>query len=364
MRSVSVQLEGSYKNSYEVQIGRDILDTLALRAMGSSWGSRYIVITDPFVSPLHCHKVLKAFNNLGLNTEVIEISRNNSSKDIDAALGVIRTLLVLGADRSSCLMALGGGSVGDLTGFVASIYMRGIPYVQIPTTLLAQVDSSIGGKTGLDLEEGKNLIGTFYQPRGVFSDLAFLETLSPLQIRDGIAEVVKYGLIEEPELLSYLESHLDLIKKTDPQVMEEIVFRCCNIKKRFVEMDEKDLGVRRILNFGHTVGHALEAESRYELSHGQAISVGMLSEARISWRLGHLPLAELERIEALLASFELPVRIPQGVSVQGILMRLEKDKKRLGKDLPFVLLRRSGLPFMETNIPRKLVEEVLEELRA
>ncbi len=254
--------------------------------------------------------------------------------------------------------------VGDLTGFLASIYMRGIPYLQVPTSLLAQVDSGIGGKTGVDLEEGKNLIGTFYQPKAVFVDSAFLKTLPITQIREGLAEVLKYGLIEEPEIIRELESEPNLAENPQLERLEALVERCCLIKKRFVEMDERDRGLRRILNFGHTVGHALEAASDYRISHGEAVALGMVAATRLSARLTRFPLEESFRLERLLGRLGLPSRIPRGVCLEEILEAMERDKKKESGKAQLVLLRRPGLPFLQEGVPLEHLREVLEELQA
>jgi 3-dehydroquinate synthase len=224
--------------------------------------------------------------------------------------------------------------------------MRGIPFFQIPTTLMAQVDSSIGGKTGIDLPSGKNLLGTFYQPQAVFIDLTFLQTLTDRDYTNGLSEIIKYGIIEDPELLDSLEEGAEAIKRRDSGLLERIITRSCRIKKRIVEMDEKEGGLRRILNFGHTIGHAVEAESGYVLSHGEAVAIGMVCAAFLSVKRDYLALKEMERIESLIRSFGLPHRIPQSMETKAIVSRMTKDKKKKGDIVPFVLLKKIGLPFI------------------
>lgn len=363
MKSIDVKLGSTGESSHQIYIGRDILDRMALVILRSRWACRYVVVSDQQVAALHGPGVLGAMRGAGLVVDFLEIPQGESSKDVPTCLDLAKRLVRLGADRSSCLVALGGGVVGDLTGFLASIYMRGIAYIQVPTTLLAQVDSSIGGKTGVDLEEGKNLLGTFYQPRAVFVDLAFLETLPESQIKEGLSEVVKYGLIEEPELLAELAPGFNPPGSPDPAWMEALVERCCLIKKRFVEMDQRDRGIRRILNFGHTVGHALEAASGYSLSHGEGVALGMVAAARLSARLAGLPGEEVSRLEGLLGRLGLPTRIPQRIPTSGVLECMERDKKREGRGVPLVLLKRPGLPFIQDLVPVDCVREVLEELK-
>lgn len=364
MRYLQMKIQRDFEETYEIQIGRDLLETAVFSLMSSNWASKYAVITDSTVAKLHGRRFMDVLRKTGASVELMEIRPGENSKSLDTALEIIRRLVLLRADRETCLIALGGGVVGDLTGFVASIYMRGISYVQVPTTLLAQVDSSVGGKTALDLPEGKNLVGTFWQPRAVFMELSFLDTLPEQQMREGLAEVVKYGLIEDQGLISVLESKPNLHLTRDADSMEEIVYRCALIKKKFVEMDERDQGVRRILNFGHTIGHALEAVSSYKIPHGEAVSMGMVAEARISFKLGHLPKIQMERIEAILTSQALPTRIPDRVSVEGILNHMERDKKRMGGSIPIVLLKRVGLPFLERQVPESCIRETIAELQS
>lgn len=272
-------------------------------------------------------------------------------------------LLALGADRDCGLIALGGGVVGDLTGFVASTFMRGLPLVQIPTTLVAQVDSSIGGKTAVDLPMGKNLIGTFWQPRMVFIDLSFLETLPSREYANGLAEIAKYGIVDDVQLFRELQDKAGRLLGKDMELLESVVAWSCRIKKAMVEMDETDKGVRRFLNFGHTVGHALEAESGYAISHGEAVSIGMAAAVTLSRRMNYLPAPEEESILALIRSLGLPHRIPTGLSTASILSRLRVDKKKSGDRVNFILLKSLGIPFVNGGVSQTLVGEVLEGLK-
>lgn len=362
MKSIAMRLHSNEEISHEIQIGRDIMDRMALSMLRARWASRYVLVTDKNVASLHASQVMEVLRATGLEVDMLDLPPGEGSKAFKACSELIHRLLLLEVDRECGLVALGGGVVGDLTGFVASIYMRGIPYIQVPTTLLAQVDSSIGGKTGVDLEEGKNLIGTFHQPKGIFVDLSFLDTLPQEQIAEGLAEVIKYGLVEDPEIFSLVESNPALSRNQDTEAMEQIVTRCCAIKRSFVEMDQWDRGVRRILNFGHTVGHAVEAQSAYTISHGQAVSIGMVAAMRISAKVGPLSMEEVLRLENLLGILGLPVRLPPGISASAVMARMHRDKKRQGERIPLVLLRAPGLPFLNDSVPVHLVEEALEEL--
>jgi len=268
-----------------------------------------------------------------------------------------------GADRETCLIALGGGVVGDIAGFVASIFMRSIPYIQIPTTLVAQVDSSIGGKTGVDLSFGKNLLGTFYQPGAVFANLSFLETLPEKEFNNGLAEIIKYGIIDDEKMFSNLEANIDALRSKDPKLLLNVVETCCQIKKSVVEIDEKEHGLRRILNFGHTLGHALEAISQFTITHGEGVAMGMIAAARISEKKGYLKSNETDRIERLISKSGLPVKIPKSLDSEKIIAQLKMDKKRKGDIINFVLLKKIGMPFIDGKIDHKLIAAIIEEMK-
>ena len=363
MNRIKVNLDRKTSASYEIYMGENIVDRMGLIITKNNWASRYIIITDSNVLPLHGERVRATLREMDLRVNMIDFPAGEGSKNIQTGLYMVSRMIDLGADRTSALIALGGGVVGDITGFIASIYMRGIPYIQVPTTLLAQVDSSIGGKTGIDLSEGKNILGTFYQPKGVFMDLAFLKTLTSREFGTGLAEIVKYGIIDDPELLNFLEGEAEAIRNRDMGLLEEIVARSCRIKKGIIEIDEMEKGVRRILNFGHTIGHAIEAESGYSIPHGNAISMGMAASAILSERLKYLLSGDRERIVSLIGAIGLPDRIPKSLSPEGIFSRIKRDKKKEGDTIHFVLLKKIGIPFVSGGVPEVLVREVLEGLR-
>jgi len=364
MNRIRVHLEHKASNSYDIHIGRDILDRMGLILAKNTGISRYVIVTDTTVDALHGERVASVLTGLGLKIDRLAIPPGEASKDIRTVLDAAERLTALGADRTSALIALGGGVVGDLAGFLASIYMRGIPCVQVPTTLLAQVDSSVGGKTGVDTAAGKNLLGTFHQPLGVFIDTAFLDTLAGREYRDGLAEIVKYGAIEQPGLLDRVTENLAGVEGRDPALLEEIIAASCRIKKGVVEIDEKEKGLRRILNFGHTVGHAVEAASEYALSHGEAVSVGMAAGAALSERLGYLPPEDRKRLLLVLETVGLPTTIPGGIPRERILSHLKADKKKAGAVVHFVLLKKLGIPFLNGGVPEEIVAETVEALTA
>jgi 3-dehydroquinate synthase len=363
MNRIKVNIDKKTSTSYEIYIGENIVDRMGLIIAKNNWASRYIMITDSNVCTPHGERVQATLREMELKVDMIDFPAGEVAKNFETSLHIIDRMIDLSADRTSALIALGGGVVGDITGFIASIYMRGIPYIQVPTTLLAQVDSSIGGKTGIDLPQGKNILGTFCQPKVVFIDLAFLNTLTPREFRSGLAEIVKYGIIDDPELFNSLEVEAEDIRASNTNLLKNVITRSCQIKKGMVEIDEMDKGVRRILNFGHTIGHAIEAESGYSISHGDAVSIGMVAAALISERLRYLPSEDRKRIISLIRAFGLPDRIPKRLSSNGILSRIKRDKKKEGDTIHFVLLKKIGISFVNGSVPEPLIGEVIEALK-
>lgn len=363
MKKIKVNLDKRVSSSYEIYIGYDILDRIGLIIAKNLPARHYVVVSDSIVAPLYGQPLLSRLRGMGLSVDMVDFPAGEKSKNISTTLAIVERLLELGADRSSALLALGGGVVGDMTGFIASTFMRSVPYINIPTTLMAQVDSSIGGKTAIDLREGKNLLGTFYQPRGVLIDVKFLDTLPETEFYNGLAEVIKYGIIEDVELFRFLEKNVNDIKGRDYGVLVKVIESSCRIKKGIVEIDERDNGLRRILNFGHTIGHALEAESAYTISHGVAVSLGMAAAIRVSEKLYDFPGEERNRIETLMEIVGLPCRIPHEVRTDGILSRLKMDKKKEGNVIHFVLLKKMGMPFVNGGVPESVLRETLEGLR-
>jgi len=363
MRSIKVNLDKKALSSYEIRIGKDIIDRMALIIAKNHKAGRHVMIADNCVGGLYGQKLLSNLKDIGLNAHLIEFPAGEASKNINTVLDIAGKLLKSGADRETCLIALGGGVVGDIVGFIASVFMRGIPYIQIPTTLIAQVDSSIGGKTAIDLPHGKNLLGTFYQPCAVFADLSFLETLPEKEFNNGLAEIIKYGIIDDEKMFRTLESNMNAIKSKDPKLLLNIVETCCRIKKSIVEIDEKDQGLRRILNFGHTLGHALETISQYTITHGEGVALGMIAAAHLSEKMGYLESNEAKRIEALIRGAGLPGKIPESFSADNIISALRMDKKKKGGIVHFVLLKKIGMPFINGSIEPKLITAVIEEMK-
>ncbi|MBN1840931.1 MAG: 3-dehydroquinate synthase [Deltaproteobacteria bacterium] len=360
---IRINLEKTRNNSYGIYVGHGIVDHLRLIPKIQDYVDRCVIITDSVVNPLYGKTVKDKLQEAALPVDIIEIPAGEPSKSIGTVLDVVKKLINLKASRKSLLIALGGGVVGDLTGFVASIFKRSIPYVQIATSLVAQVDSSVGGKTGIDLAEGKNLLGTFYQPKAVFIDLSFLTTLSDRDFKNGLAEIIKYGIISDEEMFELLEQEKDAIFNRQPALMKTLVERSCKIKANIVEADEQEGGLRRILNFGHTLGHAVEAASDYRLSHGEAVAIGTVAAARISHILGYLDDQSCKRIVHVIKQYGLPAKIPPGFSTKEILAFMASDKKAVGAKLHFVLIKKIGDPFVTDEVPTDIITDVIEELR-
>lgn len=298
------------------------------------------------------------------DSRAVMFTASEPNKRLTSVEFLARRLVNAGANRNSAIVAVGGGVTGDVAGFTASVYMRGIPHFQIPTTLLAQVDSSIGGKTGVDLPEGKNLIGTFHQPTQVYADPRFLSTLPDEQFRQGMAEVIKSAVIGDEVLWKFVENFPDAIKKRDPESLLRIISASCLLKTGVVQADAKEAGYRRVLNLGHTVGHALEKLTGFALMHGDCVAVGMIAAATLSHRLGMMQETDLGRLEKICEVWEMPVRIPANLEAEAIVETIRSDKKRVGDKLHFILPVRIGKVIEFTDIDYEEFKLVLRALGA
>ncbi|OGX43895.1 MAG: 3-dehydroquinate synthase [Omnitrophica WOR_2 bacterium RIFCSPLOWO2_12_FULL_51_8] len=348
--------------SYNIIAGENIIKAFGRNAARLKIGTDAYIITNEKIKRLYGNRIRKTMEGCGFSLRFRTVPDGEASKSIKTASSIIADIADYDQRRRIFIIAMGGGVIGDLSGFVASVYKRGVPYVQLPTTLLAQVDSAIGGKTGVDLAEGKNLIGAFYQPRLVFSEIGFLKTLSQRQARSGLAEVIKYGVIKDTALFSYLEDNYPDILRLKTGALEYIVCRCSRIKAKMVSADEREeKGVRTLLNFGHTAGHAIEAAGRYKLhNHGEAVALGMLVAAGISRRLGLLPESGVKRIENLIRAVGLPTRIT-GVTLSAVINAHYRDKKFLGKKNRFVLAKGISKAVIRENIPLEIIKDSLRE---
>ena len=325
-----------------------IIDTDSLSGFGEFVKERFgkidgAVITDETVDRLYEDELTDSLEEAGHDCGKLVVEPGEGSKNPETAKNLYRDLVGLELHRDSFILAFGGGVVGDLAGFVASTFLRGIPVIQLPTTLLAQVDSSVGGKTAVDLPEGKNLVGTFYQPEAVFIDPTVLETLDPADVRSGLGEVLKYGLIWDEDLFREVNKNRALFEEfNEPAELERIIARCCEIKAEIVKGDEKDRGIRQLLNFGHTLGHGIEAGAGYgEMKHGEAVIWGMIGESWISARRGYLAREALEEIVSSLTDFALPP-LPRDLSTEELLGYVKRDKKVREERINSVLLEGIG----------------------
>ncbi|MDD5238561.1 MAG: 3-dehydroquinate synthase [Candidatus Omnitrophica bacterium] len=354
MHTIRVNLK---KYPYAIIAGSDILRLLGKYITRLNIGKDAYIITNKQIRSKWGSALNRSLRLYGINIKFRDIPDTEKSKSMDMATHLITDIARYDKGRQTFIIAFGGGVVGDVAGFIASIYKRGIPYIQVPTTLLAQVDSSIGGKTAVDLAQGKNLVGAFYHPRLVFSDIKFLKTLRIRQISSGLSEVIKYAVIKDRQLFLYLEKRYKDILALRPSSLEYIVKASSLIKTNIVGCDEREeKGIRTILNFGHTVGHAIEAASNFKgYNHGEAIALGMLVAGDISMELGLISDIEIQKIENLIKAVGLPVKI-KNVSVAGIINAHYRDKKFIGQRNRFVLLKEIGETKIVENIPLGVIK--------
>lgn len=367
MPTIHVHLagDGSADRSYDIRIGTDVVGEIGA-AIAHRSGTRAVVISDAAVAA-HAAAVTVALDANGIDTFSIAVPSGEASKSLAEAGRLWEMLAAQAVDRQTHLIAVGGGVVGDLTGFVAATFARGLPVWQVPTTLVAQVDSAIGGKTGINLNAGKNLVGCFWQPCGVFADIATLATLPDREFTSGLAEVVKYGMILDAEFFAWLESNAAALVARDPQRLVHAVERSAALKARVVAEDEREqTGLRAVLNYGHTFAHAFETAAGYgTLLHGEAVSIGMVCAARLAERLGRIGSDIVARQDALLAACHLPRSIPSlGASTDDLLAIMARDKKSIGGRLRFILPDRIGHVELVAGIDPGLVASVITQRAA
>ncbi len=346
--------------SYPIMIEQGILNNVGRYLNEHQPGNRYAIITDDKVAELYLPQLKESLDAADLSYECFIFPNGEESKNLSTFSNILSQLAQKRFDRGGCVVALGGGVVGDLAGFVAASYMRGINFVQIPTTLLSQVDSSVGGKTGVDLPEGKNLVGAFYQPKAVFIDPDVLKSLPHEELLGGLAEVIKYGVIWSEEFFIFLDIQRDKILQLDADVIIEMILTSCKIKAEVVAKDEREGGLRRILNFGHTLGHAVETESKYTLIHGLAVSIGMVAAAKISQLKGLVSKDEVERIVKLLTDYKMPVEVPKEYNRDNIIDYLLVDKKVVNGKVVFVLCKKIGGTEIVDDVTDKEIRTVLK----
>ncbi len=359
MHTVNVSLG---ERSYDIEIGMG-LDQAGLRIKGLGLGQKIAVVVNPTVKALYGKRLVESLKTQGFMVMSIIIPDGEQYKSLDWANAIYTALLTNAFDRTSAIVALGGGVIGDLAGFAAATYMRGIPFVQVPTTLLAMVDSSVGGKTGVNHPMGKNMIGAFHQPRKVLMDLDALKSLPKPEFLSGMAEVIKYGVIRDSAFFDYLDVNRDRILGLDADALAHVVRRSCELKAEVVGRDEREGGLRAILNFGHTVGHAVEKAENYTMRHGEAVAIGMVYASRLAHSAGLCDPVVPERVEKLIASYGLPTSLrslTRKPTVQELMDTMQIDKKADAGKVKFILPTKIG----EVVITKEWEEERLRELIA
>jgi len=353
------------RRSYPIYIGKGAIGALASLVSVSVPDTPLFVVTNRKVNALHGKKLKNALKGLSKKILFYEVPDSERAKSFPVYIKTIKKLAYFARKKKPVVFAFGGGVVGDLAGFVASAYRRGVPYAQVPTTLLGQVDSAIGGKVAIDIKEAKNIVGNFYQPQAVVCDLRFLATLPEKELRNGLVEVIKYGIIKDREFFVFLEKNIKKLLRAEAKALEHVVFKCCRIKARVVEKDELDtLDLRAILNFGHTIGHAIEAAARYSgaVRHGEAVAAGMAMASVIALRLGMIKKEDCRKIHSLIKKVAPRAKI-SGVKPKHILTALSYDKKFIYGANRFILPRRIGRVEIIDKVPQALIKEVIESYR-
>ena len=349
--------------SYSVVAGWGLLDNLGERLEELGFNSSAYIITDSNVMNPYGRRVQRALEKSGIAAHCYVFPAGETSKSFHQAQAIYDWLLGLKAERGQPIVAVGGGVVGDLAGFVAATFLRGVPFVQVPTSMAAMVDASIGGKTAVNLPQAKNMVGAFYQPRGVFADVQTLSTLGKRELAEGWAEAIKHGFITDAGLVDVFEEHAEALMTVEPEISTQVIRRSMAIKAEVVSQDEREtLGVRILLNYGHTIGHALEASTEYgRFLHGEGVSVGMMGAAQIARNMGMINQEVVDQQERLLQRFGLPTTAA-GVPVDGVLSAMSLDKKTQGGSNRWVLLEQVGKAVVRSDVPRELVEEIVRLL--
>jgi len=348
---------------YAIVIGTGLLENLGRRLRTVTDAKRVMVVSDRRVFGLYGKTAVNSLGAAGFEVKTTVFVPGESSKNLKTVSRLYNACLGAKMERGSVVVALGGGVVGDLAGFLAATLLRGVRYVQVPTTLLSQVDSSVGGKVGVNHSSGKNLIGAFYQPDLVLSDLDTLRTLPKREFAAGMAEVVKYGVIRDARFFSFLKENRSAVMKQSPEVMVRMIQRCCRIKADVVTADETESGVRAILNYGHTIGHAIEKVAGYGVYlHGEAVSIGMVAASCIAHTLGMIDQQTIERQRSLLTSFQLPVALKQEMSHRRILNATHKDKKIIAGKRRFVLPEKVGQVCITHQVTDEMILAALKEI--
>lgn len=353
MKKLNIPLKRKPSESYDIVIGNAFMKRLIVDLKTNKWGNKYAIITDSKVKKLYGEKLQKELQKAGIETVLISFPHGEKNKNFYTVEKILDQLFKAQFYRDDAIIALGGGVPGDISGFIASIYMRGIPYIQIPTTLLAMVDSSVGGKTGIDSEWGKNLIGTFHQPKKIYINTKYLETLSKKQMQNGLAEIIKYGVIAKPSILKVLEKEKYKILSFDLKILTKIIASCIKIKSQLVSSDEKENGVRKLLNYGHTIGHAVEKLSKYSIQHGEGIAIGMSIMNTIAVSKKWMTKKDSNYIKNLLKLYKLPTKFSQSSNIVKLISALKLDKKISNGKQQFIVATKLGKVKISTSITNR-----------
>ena len=359
MNKIRVELG---ERSYTIASGSGILKDIGKSLERFDFSRKAAIVSNPTVYDLYGKTLRSSLSDSGFEIIEIILPDGEEYKNLSSVEKIYEQLLKMRFDRKSVLIALGGGVIGDITGYAASTYMRGIDFIQVPTTLLAQVDSSVGGKTGVNHALGKNMIGTFWQPRLVWVDISTLHSLSRRNFLAGMAEIIKYGIIWDSAFFDFLEKKRETLLSLNPEDIIHIINRSCEIKADVVSRDERESGIRAILNFGHTIGHAIETATGYTtFLHGEAIAIGMHVEAILAHEAGLIGSDEISRIRHLLKTFGLPTEIPAGIDLTALFGAMKLDKKTVSGDVKFILPEQIGRVRIQGNIPEKIVQQAIKK---
>lgn len=359
LKTLTVSLN---ERSYPITIGENTLNSFEYFKLKS--GQRVLIATNETIAPLYLSALTAMLEKNGIKVDNVIVPDGEQYKTMETWNTILSTLLKNNHTRNTVLIALGGGVIGDVAGFAAACYQRGIKFIQVPTTLLSQVDSSVGGKTAINHPLGKNMIGAFYQPQSVVIDLNCLKTLPQRELSAGLAEVIKYGIILDPDFFSWLENNIDALLALEPQAMSYCIYHCCKLKAEVVAADETEQDMRAILNLGHTYGHAIEAELGYgNWLHGEAVAVGMVMAAQAAKLLGHFSNSDIDRIKSLLLKAKLPISKPQQMTAQAYIPHMLRDKKVLSGKLRLVLPTKIGHVEVVDDVSQDLVLESIELTR-
>ena len=351
--------------TYPIIVRTGLLGDIAAILPGLVPARRLLMVSHPALMELYGDVIASDLMKAGYDLRVAVVPAGEKSKSLLMAARLYNEMAAAGMDRHGCVLALGGGVIGDLAGFVAATWLRGIDVIQIPTTLLAMVDSAIGGKTGVNLAIGKNLVGAFHQPRAVLADPNVLQTLPPRDVRGGLAEVAKYGVIADEALFGFIEANTEACRSGESAALARCIADSAACKARVVTADEREGGLRAILNYGHTAGHAVEKAAGYRrLRHGEAVAIGMIAAARIGQGMGITPMDTVRRIEALVTALGLPSRVPAGITVDQLIATMAFDKKAKGGSVKWVMATRIGAVETGVEAPVDIVRSVLKDLGA